>query len=684
MDSEFQVWVRWEEEIVSNDRGRREVHYYVRDDCGGRDLAVVGREKSVRHMAYAVPAKFYQSLISLSDTASPSGVNSAAAALPSDLKLRTRRQVVDWLSLLVSDSTPYGLDPVLDRYSDDEDASPASIPVSKVLSSGRMRHHSEEFSWLGSSWNCKKRRKHYQSFCRNGITISVHDFIYVLSEDNKRLVAYIEDLYEDVKVNNMVAVRWFHKVDEISIVLPPDTNDREIFFSLCLQDVSVECVDGLASVLGFEDFDKFQKEALHRYSSWEPFLCRRQIDKEEVKTFDITQVQGYWGQDLLRSMYPSCFKLRLKIKGHGSTVDGNKNSFDFQGNCKRKPLSNSGGVDDGKSKVLSVGNRLERHDRVKSSAALFRRGLVKQVDSQHQNLITSGLGIEVLSQDSGIRGCWFCCVVLKRRRDRIKVQYRDVEDADGTGNLEEWVSTSRIATTDKLGIHRSGRRMVRPSPPKKDESFCSYEVGKAVDAWLHDGWWEGIVISNDSEGKIHVYFPGEQQVSSFRPADLRPSQDWVENKWNYIKARPDIATLLLSELDHEKCSDCVTFQASPSVVQTEAAPRQEKGDRSPPLGRAEACRSQLVRNPLLVKRERNESDLVGSYFHDGLRWSSSRKRKFCSSKRRRIDFSHKCSDKSSTFIIPKSLKVVEQDNCKSGGDPLFGAPMTFCSNLVMT
>ncbi|KAH0466860.1 hypothetical protein IEQ34_004098 [Dendrobium chrysotoxum] len=677
MDSEFKGWVRWEEEIVSNDRGRREVHYYVRAAGGGRDLAVVGREKSARHMAYAVPAKFYQSLICLSDTASPSGVNSAAAALPSDLKLRTRRQVVDWLSLLVSDSTPYGLAPVLDRYSDDEDASPASIPVSKVLSSGRMRHHSEEFSWLGSAWSCKKRRKHYQSFCRNGITISVHDFIYVLSEDNKRLVAYIEDLYEDVRVNNMVAVRWFHKVDEISIVLPPDTNDREIFFSLCLQDFSVECVDGLAAVLGFEDFDKFQKEALHRYSSWDPFLCRRQIGQEEVKPFDVTQVQGYWGQDLLRSMYPSCFKLRLKIKGHGSSVDGNKNSFDFQGNCKRKPHSNSGGVDvEGlindidKSKVLSVGNRLERHDRVKSSAALFRRGLVKQVDSQQQNLITSGLGIEVLSQDSGIRGCWFCCVVLKRHRDRIKVQYRDVEDADGTGNLEEWVSTSRIATTDKLGIRISGRRIVRPSPPKKDESLCSYEVGKVVDAWWHDGWWEGIVISNDSEGKIHVYFPGEQQVSSFRSADLRPSQDWVENKWNYIKARPDIATLLLSELDHEKCSDCVTFQASPSVVQTEAAPRQEKGDRSPPFGRAETCRSQLGRNPLLEKRERNESDLVRSYFHDGLRWSSSRKRtharqlakKFLSSKRRRIDFSHKCSDKSSTFLIPKSLKVVEQDN----------------------
>lgn len=102
MGSEFKFWVRWEEEMVSNDRGRREVHYYVRDGGGGRDLAVVGREKSARHISYAVPAKFVQSLVRLSDAASSSAVKPAVAALPSDLKLRSRRQVVDWLSLLVS------------------------------------------------------------------------------------------------------------------------------------------------------------------------------------------------------------------------------------------------------------------------------------------------------------------------------------------------------------------------------------------------------------------------------------------------------------------------------------------------------------------------------------------------------------------------------------------------------
>lgn len=44
--------------------------------------------------------------------------------------------------------------------------------------------------------------------------------------------------------------------------------------------------------------------------------------------------------------------------------------------------------------------------------------------------------IELLSQDSGIRGCWFRCKVLSSLQKRLKVQYYVIDDVEGPGKLE--------------------------------------------------------------------------------------------------------------------------------------------------------------------------------------------------------------------------------------------------------
>lgn len=81
------AFVRWEEVFVSSDRGRREVHYYLKRNDGSSDLAVVGKERSVRHMSYHYAIR-NRSLLSI-------------GPFSSLLKLRSRREVIDWLNSIV-------------------------------------------------------------------------------------------------------------------------------------------------------------------------------------------------------------------------------------------------------------------------------------------------------------------------------------------------------------------------------------------------------------------------------------------------------------------------------------------------------------------------------------------------------------------------------------------------------
>lgn len=84
-------FVSWYEVFVSSDRGRREVHYYLKSGDGASDLAVVGKEKSLRHMSYhyALQNRFLNSL----------------GLFTSLTKLKSRREVVEWLSSVVSGTT---------------------------------------------------------------------------------------------------------------------------------------------------------------------------------------------------------------------------------------------------------------------------------------------------------------------------------------------------------------------------------------------------------------------------------------------------------------------------------------------------------------------------------------------------------------------------------------------------
>ncbi|KAL5649562.1 hypothetical protein ACJX0J_040371, partial [Zea mays] len=358
----------------------------------------------------------------------------------------------------------------------------------------------------------------------------VHNFVFIMSEEMKRLIAYVKDLYEDTNSCNMVKVQWFDKVDEVGVPLPMDFDDTEIF-SLDRQDLNVECIDGLAAVLSVQHYEKFKGDT--RYNLWQPYFCCRQIDNGDIKPFDVTQLQGYWSQEVLMTMFNATSSLKVRFK-----VPKSRPSSD--GGLKRK--RDAFNDDANPQKFIPSG----------ASTSRFYGENIQQ--------LCPGCHVEVLSQDSGIRGCWFRCLILKRHKDKIKVRYLELQDADETGNLEEWVMLTRVAKPDQLGVCFLGRPMVRPQRVEQSKASC-FDVGAIVDAWWHGGWWEGIVLCQVGSGRLQVYFPGENRTAEFGEDELRCSLEWVGNKWNPLKGRKDVTSKLTSTAD---CgSECLIGKQDP-------------------------------------------------------------------------------------------------------------------------
>lgn len=82
-------FVEWKEQFVSKERGHRVVHYFLKDISGESILAVVGTERSVRHMFYVVSDEFLKAY---------AGENSVCAGF----RWRSRREVVNWLTSMLS------------------------------------------------------------------------------------------------------------------------------------------------------------------------------------------------------------------------------------------------------------------------------------------------------------------------------------------------------------------------------------------------------------------------------------------------------------------------------------------------------------------------------------------------------------------------------------------------------
>ncbi|KAJ6813983.1 uncharacterized protein M6B38_139605 [Iris pallida] len=174
-------------------------------------------------------------------------------------------------------------------------------------------------------------------------------------------------------------------------------------------------------------------------------------------------------------------------------------------------------------------------------------GLVNSQNDSHQRAhlstdqmesdIQQGSFVEVVSDDNGLGGAWFSARVLELKDNKAHVCY-DLLNDKGSGQLKEWVSLGgegktapriRIAHPMTTLKHEATRKRCR-----EDVGNYVWALGDHVDAWMRDGWWEGIVTekSQGDETKLTLHFPAGGDSSVVRAWDLRPSLTWKDGRWS--------------------------------------------------------------------------------------------------------------------------------------------------------
>ncbi|KAJ1441259.1 Bromo adjacent-like proteiny [Sesbania bispinosa] len=526
------------------ERGNRVVHFYLKDSAGESILAVVGTERSVRHMCYVVAEEFLE-------------ICGKEGSIPTGFKWRSRREVVDWLTSMLSKQHLQGdrsAHEITNGSVNEVTGLSAQIADDKDILKSNSKLSNSEIVWSGVAWTCGKQLKHYPAFCRNGIKIAIRSFVFVMGKGEKHYIAYLEDMYEDRRGQKKVKVRWFHHNQEVKGARNP--HPREIFITPYSQVISAECVDGPATVLTREHYEKCMP-SFSPTSTDRIHLCFRQFRGNKVKPFDLSKLRGYYAQPVLSCLHLDTIQ---NTDSKSNSLTGEDEDLNISDDTKlgaKRSRSDKGSPQSQigrqgvrklvRSKQMMVYETFQVVNYARPDRRLFS---LKQIECQPMYNPTYKVDdkIELLCQDSGIRGCWFRCTVLQVARKQLKVHYDDVQDEDGSGNLEEWIPAFKLAKPDKLGMRHSGRPTIRPAPTYEEQELA-IEVGTAVDAWWSDGWWEGVVTRNDNCGddSVQVYFPGESLLKKVRKKDLRISRDWLGDRWINIKSKPDITSTIFTD-----------------------------------------------------------------------------------------------------------------------------------------
>ncbi|KAJ7565664.1 hypothetical protein O6H91_02G069900 [Diphasiastrum complanatum] len=163
----------------------------------------------------------------------------------------------------------------------------------------------------------------------------------------------------------------------------------------------------------------------------------------------------------------------------------------------------------------------------------------KQVDlNLEPDKIVEGSAVEVVPDEEGLHGVWFSAKALTVKDNQVLVLYDELLADDGKSHLQEWIP---FKATDAANQDAPRVRMAHPilkdeASRKRRRSALGNQlwmVGDHVDAWMRDGWWEGVVtsISEEDENKVTVYFPGDGDRQVIKSWNLRPSLVWKDEIW---------------------------------------------------------------------------------------------------------------------------------------------------------
>ncbi|KAJ0970534.1 hypothetical protein J5N97_018493 [Dioscorea zingiberensis] len=187
-----------------------------------------------------------------------------------------------------------------------------------------------------------------------------------------------------------------------------------------------------------------------------------------------------------------------------------------------------------------------------------------------EDIIRKDSVVEVVTDEDGLRGVWFSARVLDLKDDKAYVCYDNLLTDEGSDHLKEWIPL------EVDGLRASRIRVPHPTTvvkpdggtkKRRREAISNYvwTVGDRVDAWMRDGWWEGIVTdkSKEDETKLSVHFPAGGDTSVVRAWNLRPSLIWKDGQWiQWSRHKENTLEPYEGDTPHEKRPKVSRFRAN--------------------------------------------------------------------------------------------------------------------------